>query len=92
MNVNDNISTKVKLRDLTLPEDYAHIARLINSIEPGSTTIEDLEHEEQHIPTTSSLTLYDLVKVIIASLKNWRFNHGKITIFIQAKPYSFIIR
>jgi GNAT superfamily N-acetyltransferase len=57
VNVNDNISTKVKLRNLTLPEDYAHIARLINSIEPGSTTIEALENEDQHIPTTSSLTL-----------------------------------
>lgn len=54
---NNNISTKVKLRELRLPEDYTHIAKLFNSIEPGSTTVEALENEDRHIPAVSSLTL-----------------------------------
>jgi GNAT superfamily N-acetyltransferase len=54
---NSNISTKVKLRDLRLPEDYPLIANLFNSIEPGSTTVEALENEDRHIPDTSSLAL-----------------------------------
>lgn len=54
---NNNISTKVKLRELRLPEDYAHIAKLFNSIEPSSTTLEALENEDRHIPAVSSLTL-----------------------------------
>ena len=54
---NNNISTKAKLRELRLPEDYAHIAKLFNSIEPGSTTLEGLENEDRHIPALSSLTL-----------------------------------
>jgi hypothetical protein len=35
-----NISTKIRLRDLQLPEDYKYIAMLYNSIEPDSTTEE----------------------------------------------------
>jgi hypothetical protein len=37
-----NISRKVRIRDLQLPEDYAHIAKLFNSIEPDSSTVEAL--------------------------------------------------
>jgi GNAT superfamily N-acetyltransferase len=52
-----NLSTKVRIRDLQLPEDYAHIAKLFNSIEPDSSTVEALVNEDQLIPTTSNLTL-----------------------------------
>ncbi|MEC1524157.1 GNAT family N-acetyltransferase [Neobacillus niacini] len=54
---NNHISTKIKLRDLQLPEDYKHIAQLFNSIQPGSATVEALEEEDRHIPQTSTLTL-----------------------------------
>jgi hypothetical protein len=46
----NNISTKIKLRDLQLSGDYQHIASLFNSIEPGSTTVEALEDEDRQIP------------------------------------------
>lgn len=52
-------NTKVRLRDLRLPEDYVHLAHLFNTIEPGSTTAEALEDEDRHIPQTSTLTLND---------------------------------
>ncbi|MEH7176977.1 GNAT family N-acetyltransferase [Neobacillus vireti] len=54
-----NLSTKIRLRNLQLPEDYQHIATLFNSIEPGSATVEALEDEDRHIPQTSTLTLND---------------------------------
>ncbi|MEH6993513.1 GNAT family N-acetyltransferase [Neobacillus drentensis] len=55
----NNVSTKIKLRDLQLPVDYKHIAMLFNSIEPGTTTVEALEDEDRHIPQKSTLTLND---------------------------------
>jgi hypothetical protein len=54
-----NISKKIMLRDLQLREDYKHIAVLLNSIEPGSTTVEALKDEDRHIPQESTLTLND---------------------------------
>lgn len=59
-----NISTKIMLRDLQLPEDYKHIAVLFNSIEPGSTTVEALEDEDRHIPQKATLTLNDQGQLI----------------------------
>ncbi|MFP7300326.1 GNAT family N-acetyltransferase [Neobacillus niacini] len=57
MAVNNNASTKVRLRELQVPEDYKHLAQLFNSIEPGSLTVEALREEDRHIPQTSTLAL-----------------------------------
>ncbi|WP_172971140.1 GNAT family N-acetyltransferase [Bacillus sp. THAF10] len=47
----------IKLRDIRIPEDYEHIATLLNMVEPGSTTAQTLAEEDSQIPTTSNLTL-----------------------------------
>ncbi|WP_442600065.1 GNAT family N-acetyltransferase [Neobacillus sp. D3-1R] len=44
-----------RLREILIPEDYEPIAKLFNLIEPGSTTAQSLEEEDQHMPTTSHL-------------------------------------
>lgn len=43
------------LRNLILPDDYAPIAQLLNLVEPGSASAEDLEAEDRNIPTRNSL-------------------------------------
>ncbi|MHC0036937.1 GNAT family N-acetyltransferase [Pseudoneobacillus sp. C159] len=46
-----------KLRTIKVPDDYEQLANLLNMIEPGSTTAQTLEAEDQQIPTTSNLNI-----------------------------------
>lgn len=48
-------SRSIVVRDIRIPEDYEPLARLLNMIEPGSTTAASLEEEDQQMPATSFL-------------------------------------
>lgn len=45
----------IVIRDIRIPEDYEPLARLLNMIEPGSTTAASLQEEDQQMPATSHL-------------------------------------
>ena len=57
LNESGKVSTIARLRDIRIPEDYEQIANLFNMIEPGSTTAQSIEEEDQQMPTTSNLKL-----------------------------------
>lgn len=57
LNKASEVCTIARLREIRIPEDYEQIANLFNLIEPGSTTAESLEEEDQQMPTTSNLKL-----------------------------------
>ena len=54
---NENSIQTIKLREVSVPEDYAQMEALFNLIEPGSTTIASLEEEDSHVPASSSLKI-----------------------------------
>lgn len=58
------ISTLRSLRDIKIPEDYQELANLLNLIDPGSTSAQALEEEDQQMPAASNLRLDENGKLV----------------------------